>query len=33
VDEAKAEAKYADGVLMLLLPKNPGTPQRKLEIR
>ena len=33
VDEAKAEAKYADGVLELTLPKKATTAARKLAIK
>ncbi|MHB1215366.1 MAG: Hsp20/alpha crystallin family protein [Thiobacillus sp.] len=33
VDEAKAQAKYSDGVLELTLPKKQVTPTRKLEIK
>jgi HSP20 family protein len=32
VDVAKAEAKYAEGVLMLTLPKHKGTPSHRLAI-
>ncbi|HEX2530096.1 MAG TPA: Hsp20/alpha crystallin family protein [Burkholderiaceae bacterium] len=33
VDEAKAEAKYHDGVLELTLPKKPGTGGRQLRVQ
>jgi len=33
VDEAKAQAKYADGVLELTLPKKAGAATRKLAIQ
>jgi HSP20 family protein len=33
VDEQAATAKYADGVLELVLPKKPGGASRKLEVR
>jgi HSP20 family protein len=33
VDEAKAQAKYADGVLELTLPKKPATAGKKLAIQ
>lgn len=33
VDEAKAEAKYADGVLELTLPKKAASAARKLAIK
>ena len=33
IDEAKAQAKYSDGVLELTLPKKAGTATRKLEIK
>lgn len=33
VDEAKAQAKYADGVLELVLPKKANTGQRQLTIQ
>jgi len=33
VDESKAEAKYEDGVLHLMLPKRPGGRSRKLSIQ
>jgi HSP20 family protein len=33
VDDAKAEAKYENGVLMLTLPKKPGTGARQLSIQ
>ena len=33
VDEKAATAKYADGVLELVLPKKPGGASRKLEVR
>jgi len=33
VDEAKAQAKYTDGVLELTLPKKPATAGKKLEIK
>jgi HSP20 family protein len=33
VDIAKAEAKYAEGVLMLTLPKHKGAPSHRLAIR
>jgi HSP20 family protein len=32
VDEAKAEAKYSDGVLMLTLPKKGGTAVKELAV-
>jgi len=32
VDEAKAEAKYTDGVLMLTLPKKVGTAVKELPV-
>jgi HSP20 family protein len=32
VDESKAEAKYADGVLMLTLPKKGGTAVKEIAI-
>lgn len=32
VDQGKAEAQYANGVLTLTLPKKPGTQSRKLEV-
>lgn len=32
VDVAKVEAKYADGVLRLTLPKSEGTPTHRIEI-
>jgi HSP20 family protein len=32
VDEAKAEAKYVDGVLMLTLPKKGGIPVREIAV-
>ena len=32
VDEAKAEAAYADGVLTLRLPKKPGTTAKKITV-
>lgn len=32
VDDAKAEAKYTDGVLELTLPKKPGKSTRQLNI-
>ncbi|HEX7272870.1 MAG TPA: Hsp20/alpha crystallin family protein, partial [Casimicrobiaceae bacterium] len=32
VDEAKAEAKYNDGVLMLTLPKKVGTAVKELAV-
>lgn len=32
IDEAKAEARYTDGVLQLTLPKKPGNGGRKLPI-
>ena len=32
VDFAKAEAKYDNGVLLLTLPKAPGTVTKKLEV-
>ena len=32
VDEAKADAKYADGVLNLLLPKKTTTSAKKLSV-
>ncbi|HSD53430.1 MAG TPA: Hsp20/alpha crystallin family protein [Burkholderiales bacterium] len=33
VDEAKAEAKYADGVLELTLPKKPGAETKRIAIK
>lgn len=33
VDDAKAEARYADGVLELRLPKKPGTGGRQISIQ
>jgi HSP20 family molecular chaperone IbpA len=33
VDQAKADAKYADGVLQLVLPKKVGAGVKKLEVR
>lgn len=33
VDDAAAEAKYADGVLELVLPKKAATAGRKLEVK
>lgn len=33
VDDAKAEAKYTDGVLTLRLPKKASTASRKLEVQ
>lgn len=33
VDQSKAEAKYADGVLELTLPKKAGGGAKKLEVR
>jgi len=33
VDEAKAQAKYTDGVLELTLPKKPATAGKKLAIQ
>jgi len=33
IDEAVAEAKYADGVLELRLPKKAATTAKRLEIR
>jgi len=33
IDDAAAEAKYADGVLELRLPKKAVTSARRLEIR
>jgi HSP20 family protein len=32
VDETKAQARYADGVLTLTLPKKVQTPVKKLTI-
>jgi HSP20 family protein len=32
VDEAKADAKYVDGVLMLTLPKKGGTAVKELAV-
>ncbi|HEX8011534.1 MAG TPA: Hsp20/alpha crystallin family protein [Casimicrobiaceae bacterium] len=32
VDEAKADAKYTDGVLMLTLPKKGGAPVKQLAV-
>jgi len=32
IDDSKAEAKYEDGVLHLILPKKAGTTSRKLPI-
>ena len=32
VDDAKAEATYADGVLTLRLPKKPGTTAKKITV-
>ena len=33
VDESKAEAKYADGVLELTLPKKPGAEAKRIAIK
>jgi HSP20 family protein len=33
VDEAKAEAKYADGVLELTLPRKPGAETKRIAIK
>jgi len=33
VDEAKAQARYSDGVLELTLPKKAGAASKKLEIK
>lgn len=33
VDQAKAEAKYVDGVLELTLPKKGSTPAKKLNVQ
>ena len=33
IDEAKAEAKYQDGVLELVLPKESGSDVRKVQIK
>jgi len=33
VDQGKAEAKYADGVLRLTLPKKPGSERKTLAIQ
>ena len=33
VDQAKADAKYSDGVLQLVLPKKVGAGVKKLEVR
>jgi len=33
VDQAKADAKYADGVLRLTLPKKPGAAKKTLPIK
>jgi HSP20 family protein len=33
VDQAKADAKYADGILQLVLPKKAGGGMKKLEIQ
>jgi HSP20 family protein len=33
VDDAKAEAKYQDGVLELKLPKKPGTATKQLTVK
>ncbi|MFM9885765.1 MAG: Hsp20/alpha crystallin family protein [Burkholderiales bacterium] len=33
VDQAKADAQYADGVLQLVLPKKVGAGVKKLEVR
>ncbi len=33
IDRAKVEASFADGVLELTLPKNGGTPARKVAIQ
>ena len=33
VDDTKAVAKYADGILELTLPKKPGTGARQLAIQ
>lgn len=33
IDQAKAEAKYADGVLELVLPKKEGTAARQLAVQ
>jgi HSP20 family protein len=33
VDDAKAEAKYENGVLMLTLPKKPGTGAKQLTVQ
>lgn len=32
VDEVKADAKYADGVLMLTLPKKVGVPAKQIAV-
>ena len=32
VDEAKAEAKYSDGILMLTLPKKGGVPIKEIAV-
>jgi hypothetical protein len=32
VDQAKAEAKYQDGILELTLPKHGGTPVKELTV-
>ncbi|WAW10841.1 Hsp20 family protein [Oxalobacter vibrioformis] len=32
VDESKAEARYADGVLQLTLPKKPGSSRKMLSV-
>jgi HSP20 family protein len=33
VDESKAEAKYADGVLELMLPRKPGAETKRIAIK
>ena len=33
IDEAKAEAKYSDGVLDLTLPKKPGSETKQLTVK
>jgi HSP20 family protein len=33
VNEAEVKAKYNDGVLMLILPKKPGTAAKQISIQ
>lgn len=33
VDDSKTEAKYADGVLSLTLPKKPGTARKQIAVQ